>query len=145
MWEAAEVDGRIGRACDPENGALMIRKSTAEIETNEIIAQIPDAPKLSFHVSYEPKLGSFSGNDPKNPMIKLLVGEFLTLVRKQKPGAFEENTQLVRYLINGVAAINRRWPSCGSPYFYSDLHEYESKGIAITEFDFPSDEELAQL
>jgi hypothetical protein len=105
------------RAHDPETGARMWRKGTAEITSDLFYIQFSAKKELWFTVGYEPKNGEFTPNDPSNPMIRLYAATFKDFVSKEKGLTREEKNALVRYLIDGVAAINRKWPLCGAHIF----------------------------
>ncbi|MEW6451177.1 MAG: hypothetical protein AB1490_11035 [Pseudomonadota bacterium] len=144
MWEAAEQDGRMRHVRDPETGATMRLRGTPEIDTDFVDVQCPDGKKLSFSIRYTPE--NDAGAKPGAPVrtVELLISSFRFVV-KDRPGTFDGNTRLVRDLIEGLALLVRKWPKIKTVGFYSDLESYKKKGIAIVEFDFPSDEELACL
>lgn len=144
MWETAEQDGRMRHVRDPETGATMRLRGTPEIDTDFVDVQFPEGKKLSFSIRYTPE--NDAGAKPGAPVrtVELLVSTF-RFVAKDRPGTFDENTKLVRYLIEGLAVLVRKWPKVTTVGFYSDLESYKKRGIAIVEFDFPSGEELARL
>jgi hypothetical protein len=146
VWTAIEIDARIRRARDSESGAFMQVRGTPEIDLHKISVQLPNEEELTFLARCEPIIASNMNAGPEPFAIKLSVGSFQHLV-KRRHRSFEENTKLVRYLIQGLAAINRKWPLCQdqSAKFCSNLSEYKARGIAIPEFEFPSDDELANL
>lgn len=119
-------------------------RSTPEVDLEEVVVQFPGESELAFLIRHQTRSDQSADRSPCNPTIRLSIDSFQAMVRK-RPRTFDENTKLVRYVIEGLATINRRWPLCKDPQFYSNLDQYAAKGIAITEFCFPSDEELARL
>jgi hypothetical protein len=139
------VEGKDRYVMDPDTGAVMFIKGTPEIDSLAVLFQSPHVPELQFYIRLEPKYPErpYVPNDPSNPMIKLPLAYFEAGMAARL-GSVEENTQFLRYLLSGLSAINRRWPLCGSPFFYSDLNSYKSKDIRFP-FAFPSNEEIAKL
>ena len=135
------MNGLINRAYDLKTNAFMRVESTPEIDVRKVFVRLESGEEFTFFIMYKPKAAE-SGQS--NPNIKLLISSFQNIARAYG-GTLESNTELVRYLIDGLAAINRRWPLFKNSQFYSNLNEYREKGIPIPEFDFPSDEELARL
>jgi hypothetical protein len=145
VWEALEIDGRTHNARDTKTGAVMEVRGTPEIDVKRVIVRLPRVFVMPFFGSREfGFLVSYRPASDGNANLRLSVGSFQDLVRKRH-GSFADNTQFVRYLIQGLAAINRKWPLCKNPKFFSNLSDYKKKNILTPEFDFPSDEELAQL
>ncbi len=130
---------------DPETGAVMFVKGTSQIETLSVFFRAPHEPEVEFDVLRDRQFPDrpHVPNDRSNPMIKLLVGGFKRAF-DARPRSYEENSKFVRYLLSGLAAINREWPLCGTPFFYSDLDYYEGRENPFP-FSFPSNEEIAKL
>jgi hypothetical protein len=139
------VEGKNRYVMDPDSGAVMFIKDTSELQSLMVHVKFPNRAEFKFGVYLEPKYPNkpYVPNDSSNPMIGLLVGEFKRLM-DARAGSTEENTKLLRYLLCGLSAINRKWPLCGSPFFYSDLDFYKGKDIQFP-FEFPSNEEIAKL
>jgi hypothetical protein len=143
MFEPVEGQQRYVR--DRETGTIMLIKDTPEISTLAVHVEFDDGLKILFYIALEPKYKDkpYVPNDRSNPMIKLPIGDFWRVLN-DRPASHDENAKLVRYLLSGLSAINRKWPLCGSPYFYSDLDHYKGRED-IFPFLFPSNEELANL
>jgi hypothetical protein len=139
------IEGKYQHVMDPDTGAVMFIKGTPEIDTCAVCYESPNLPELKFYIGLEPKYPErpYVPNDRFNLMIKLLLREFKRCV-DARPGSLEENTKFLRYMLSGLSAINRKWPLCGSPFFYSDLDSYKGKDIQFP-FSFPSNEENAKL
>jgi hypothetical protein len=139
------VEGKHRYVMDADTGAVMFIKGTPQIDTLVVFFQSPHVPELRFAIGLVPKYPEtpYVPNDPSNPMIRLLLGEF-SAVLGARLESVEQNTQLLRYLLSGLSVINRKWPLCGSPFFYSDLDFYKGKDSSFP-FVFPSNEEIAKL
>ncbi len=139
------VDGRDRYVLDPETGVVMFIKNTPELQSLEVSVKFPSSPEIKFGVGLEPKYPDrpFVPNDLSNPMIQLSLGS-LQLAVRARPGSYDENSRFVLYLLSGLSVINRKWPLCGNPFFYSDLDDYAGREN-IFPFSFPSNEEIAKL
>ena len=142
LWEAIEIDGLIRRTRDPVTGAVMRLASTPEIDSEDVRIQFPGENEIGFSIRYELKNRAHTGSDD-NPMIKISILSIKQMISK-RPGSHQANTRFIRYLLEGLATINRKWPLCASPFFYSNLGDYQKKNVPLP-FDFPSDDELARL
>lgn len=143
MFEPVEGKDRYVR--DSETGVVMFIRDTPELQTLSVHVKYPAGEELRFGIGLEPKHPDreYVPYDRSNPMIELPVGSFSYLV-KARLSSYEENSRFVRYLLEGLSAINRRWPLCGSPFFYSDLDDYVGRED-ILPFSFPSNDEIAKL
>lgn len=139
------IEGKDRYVRDHETGVMMFIKDTPELQTKSVHVQYPTGEEVRFSIGLEPKYPdrTYVPNDQSNPMIRLLVGSFGRIV-ESRLGSYEENSRFVRYLLEGLSAINRRWPLCGSPFFYSDLDDYLGRENVL-QFSFPSDDEIAKL
>jgi hypothetical protein len=139
------VEGKRKHVQDPDTGVVMFAKGSSDITSIEVFAKFPHGKQIRFSFLLELKYPNrpYVVGDPSNPAIKLLLGDFKRALEAH-PGTYEENSNLVRYLLAGLSAINRKWPFCRSPFFYSDLDLYKGRE-GIFPFSFPSNEEVAAL
>lgn len=143
MWEAIEIDGHIYRSRDPDTGGDLRVVGTPEIDVLKAVLRLPGAGVFELSLTCKSKQGITTYHDSSNPMIWIQIGSVKRMLERYV-GTREEKSRLVRYLLEGIASINKRWPLCANPYFYSDIEIYHEKALPI-DFDFPTDAELNRL
>jgi hypothetical protein len=138
------VQGKWRCAGDPDTGIEMSLQGASDYGLR-VTVRLPDGREFVFSIGRDPKIPDrpFTGLDPSNPTIEILMGT-LEMAAVFWNGSVEENTKFVRLILSGLSAINRTWPLSRNPFFYGDRWRYQGRED-IFHFDLPSDEEIARL
>lgn len=139
------IQGRHEAVRNDETGIEISLRSAPDYQYGVLI-RFPGEKELHlFSIAIEPKFPDrpFTGPDTSNPTIEVLVGS-MEQAAKFWGKSREENTRFVRFVLEGLSAINRLRPLSRSPYFYTDIERYKGRE-SIFAFNLPSEEEIAQL
>ena len=110
-----------------------------------VVVTLKDGRSASFGIAVEPKFRDkpFVLGDRSNPTILIPVSG-LQRIAKFLNGSVEENTRLVRSVLQALSAINNLQPLSRNPYFYTD-RELSLQKIGDPFFVLPAEEEIASL
>lgn len=124
-------------AVDKNTGARVeVRSAGSSTESRWVRYISPNDKKLEFDLS----LKNVSGEP--NAIINATYID--RIFRAQGRTDVRENTVLVKYVLQGLAVIDRKWPLMRKTQFGSNYEEYRQKGEKFS-FLMPSDEELRAL
>jgi hypothetical protein len=131
---------RIRSASDPETGALMVIDSGLQIEYLFARFSSPNA-SLFLQIERRRKYPDMP-RGPKNPGILISAG-LLDVVLRNHHKTFDENNQLVDYVLRMICFINKYHALATSPYLWSDYADLPPDRHPV--YRMPSDEELVRL
>lgn len=135
---------RIRSARDPESGATMVINSGPQIEYYSVEFSSPTVV-LDLEIVIRHKFidRPIIPKDSANPSVMVSAGYLNFALRKRKLFDFNNNTTLVRFIINMIAFINKKYPLSVSPFLWSDYDDLVGKLSFL--YQMPSDDELLKI
>lgn len=142
MFETSE---RYGVAFDAETGTTLRVGSTSEYETKTFDIELADGRIERSAVLILPGSSTAPMAHGKICNIKLSLVD-LNYLAKFRNGTRQENTEFVRYILSGLAVINRRWPLWPEGRFYTDREQFRGRDLkALFAYDVPDEDEIFRL
>lgn len=133
MFEPTE---KFRTVADQATGATLSVHSGPQIEFLDVRYCCPATGRISFDlICKDTKIG------PNLIINASMIDWIFSQIGKTDR---DTNTAIVGHIIDGLVALNRKWPQMIDPRMGSNYYEYLSKGREFS-FSMPTDEELMQL
>jgi hypothetical protein len=140
---AFEATDKFLVASDPVTGAtIKVHSVPLQIEFLEVVFSSPQVARFRFEI-WIALNDAAAKTGARTAAIKLPADSINSQFRSLNMTDTTDNSELVKYILSGLQAINKKWPLARPPIFWSDYENLSARGKTFL-FQMPSSAALRE-